>query len=148
MRLKFTFSWGQNSICSWDRIILSLFMRSKFLIMIQSPDHPFFMRLKFKKSIIRNLDLMIDLLVTSTIMRSKFKKSIIRNFYLMINLLVTSMIMRSKFKINYLNLVSCTCGSFLALIISHMCIRTFDLMIVLAANKLIMRLKLPNNALF
>jgi hypothetical protein len=84
---------------------------------------PFFMRLKLKKALLGNFDLMIDLLVTSTIMRSKFK-------------------------INYLNLVSCTCGSFLALIISHLCIRTFDLMIVLVAKKLIMRLKFPNNALF
>ncbi len=66
----------------------------------------------------------------------------------MIDLLVTSTIMRSKFKINYSNLVSCTCGSFLALIISHLCIKTFDLMIALAANKSIMRLKFPNNALF
>jgi hypothetical protein len=39
-------------------------------------------------------------------MRSKFKKSIIRNFDLMIDLLVTSTIMRSKKKKNYLNLVS------------------------------------------
>jgi hypothetical protein len=60
----------------------------------------------------------------------------------MINLLVTSTIMRSKFKINYLNLVSCTCGWFLALSISHLC------MIALGANKSIMRSKLPNNALF
>jgi hypothetical protein len=49
----------------------------------------------------------------------------------MINLLVASTIMRSKFKINCLNLVSCTCGWFLALIISHLCIKTFDLMIAL-----------------
>ncbi len=63
------------------------------------------------------------------------QKSIIRNFNLMINLLVTSTIMRSKFKIDYLNLASCTCGSFLALIISHLCIRTFDLMIVLVSRK-------------
>jgi hypothetical protein len=81
-------------------------------------------------------------------MRSKFKKSIIRNFDLMINLLVTSTIMRSKFKINYSNLVSCTCSKFLALIISHLCIKKFNLMIALAANKSIMRSKLPNNALF
>jgi hypothetical protein len=66
----------------------------------------------------------------------------------MIDVLVASTIMRSKFKINYLNLVSCTCGKYLALIISHLCIRTFDHMIALAANKLIMRLKFPNNALF
>ncbi len=66
----------------------------------------------------------------------------------MINLLVTSTIMRSKFKINYSNLVSCTCGSFLALIIRHLCIKTLDLMIALAANKLIIRSKFPINALF
>jgi hypothetical protein len=66
----------------------------------------------------------------------------------MIDLLVASTIMRSKVKINYLNLVSYTCGKFLALIISHLCIRTFDLMIALAANKSIMRSKFPNNALF
>jgi hypothetical protein len=53
-----------------------------------------------------------------------------------------------KIQKNYLNLVSYTCGSFLALIISHLCIKTFDLMIALVANKSIMRLKLPNNALF
>ncbi len=56
--------------------------------------------------------------------------------------------MRSKFKMNYSNLVNCTCGSFLALIISHLCIKTFNLMIALAANKSIMRSKFPNNALF
>ena len=44
-------------------------------------------------------------------------------------------------------LVSCTCGSFLALIISYLCIKTFDLMIVLAANESTMRSKLPTNAL-
>ncbi len=65
----------------------------------------------------------------------------------MIVLLVASAIMRSKFKINYFNLVSRTCGKFLALIISHLCIKTFNLMIALGANKSIMRLKLPNNAL-
>ncbi len=106
---------------SWDRIFLSFFMRSKFLIMIWSPDCSIFHEIEIQKSIIRNFDLMIDLLAASTIMRSKFK-------------------------INYLNLVSCTCGNFLALIISHLCIKTFDLMIALAANKSIMRLKFPNNA--
>jgi len=45
----------------------------------------------------------------------------------MINLLVTSMIMRLKLKINYLNLVNCIGGWFLALSISHLCIKTFDL---------------------
>jgi hypothetical protein len=43
---------------------------------------------------------------------------------------------------------SCTCGKFLALIISHLCIKPFNLMLALAANTLIMRSKLPNNALF
>jgi hypothetical protein len=66
----------------------------------------------------------------------------------MIILLVASTIMISKFKINYVNLVSCTCGKFLALIISHLCIKPFNLMLALAANTLIMRSKLPNNALF
>ncbi len=75
-------------------------------------------------------------------------KSIISNFNLMIDLLVASTIMRSKFKINYSNLVSCTCGKFLALIISYLCIKTLDLMIALAANKSIKRSKFPNNALF
>ncbi len=37
-------------------------------------------------------------------------KSIIRNFDLMIVLAANKSIMRSKFKINYINLVSCTCG--------------------------------------
>ena len=106
------------------------------------------MRSKFKKSIIRQFrshDWFVSYKYDHEV---KIQKSIIRNFDLMIDLLVTSMIMRSKFKINYLNLVSCTCGLFLALIISHLCIRTFDLMIVLAANKSIMRSKLPNSALF
>ena len=40
----------------------------------------------------------------------KIQKSIIRNFDLMIILAANKSIMRSKFKINYLNLVSCTCG--------------------------------------
>ncbi len=78
----------------------------------------------------------------------KTQKNIISNFDLMINLLVASTIMRSKFKINYLNLVSCTCGKFLALIITHLCIRTFDLMNALAANKSITRSKFPNYAFF
>ncbi len=78
----------------------------------------------------------------------KIQKSIIRNFDLMINLLVKSTIMRSKFKKKYFNLVSYTCGKFLALITSHLCIKAFDLMIALAANKSIMRSKFPNNAFF
>ncbi len=69
------------------------------------------------------------------------KIALLGNFDLMIDLLVTSTIMRSKFKINYSNLVSCTCGKFLALIISHLCLKTFNLMIVFVTNKSIMRLK-------
>jgi hypothetical protein len=65
---------------------------------------------------------MIDLFAISTIMRSKLKK---------------------LFKFSKLHL-----WLILALIISHLCIRTFDPMIVLAANKSIMRSKFPNNALF
>ncbi len=60
-------------------------------------------------------------------------KKLISNFDLMIDLLFASTIMRSKFKINYSNLVSCTCGKFLALIISHLCIKTFNLMIALVS---------------
>ena len=93
----------------------------------------FFMRSKFTFSWDQNeicsLDQICSLIcdsfdqeVDTLIMRSKFKKRIIRNFDLMINLLVPSTIMRLKFKINNVNLVSCTCGSFLALIISHLCV--------------------------
>jgi hypothetical protein len=137
----------ENKIQLFHEVEFS-YMRSKFLIMIQSPDHPFFMRSKFKKKHyleFQSHDRFVSYKYDHEI---EIQKSIIRNFDLMIDLFVTSTIMRSKFKINYLILVSCTCGWFLALIISHLCIRTFDLMIVLAANKLIMRLKLPNNALF
>jgi hypothetical protein len=66
----------------------------------------------------------------------------------MINLLVANTIMRLKFRINYLNLLSCTCGIFLALIISHLCIKTVDIMINLLVARMIMRLKLANNAFF
>ena len=67
---------------------LNLFMRSKFTIIFSqfwSGGQIFDHEIEIQKSIIRNFDLMIALLVTSTIMRSKFK-------------------------ISYLNLVSCTCG--------------------------------------
>ncbi len=37
---------GQMIWLSWDQIILPVFMRSKFLTMIQSPDCSFFMRSK------------------------------------------------------------------------------------------------------
>ena len=60
----------------------------------------------------------------------------------MIDLLVASTIMRLKFKINYSNLVSCTCGKFLALIISHLCIQFFDHMMDLLVARTIMRSKL------
>ncbi len=123
-------------------------MRPKFLIIIWSPDYSIFHDIKIKKSIIRQFwshDRFVSYKKQSW---DQNIKSIIRNFNPMIVLLVTSTIMRSKFKINYLNFVSCTCGKFLALIISHLCIKTFDLMIALAADKSIMRLKLPNNALF
>ncbi len=126
---------------SWDQIFLS-----KFLIMIPSPDCSIFHEIKIQKSIIRQShDWFVGYKCNHEI---EIQKSIIRNFDLMIDLLASSTIMRSKFKINYLNLVSCTCGKFLALIISHLCIKTFDLMIALAANKSIMRLKFPNNAFF
>ncbi len=108
------------------RLKLNLFMRSKFTLIFSwfwSGGWIFDHEIKIQKSMIRNIDLMIILAANKSIMRSKFK-------------------------INYLNLVSCTCGLFLALIICHLCIKTFDLMITLAANKLIMRSKLPNNALF
>jgi hypothetical protein len=133
---------------SWDQIILSFFMRSKFLIMIWSPDCGIFHEIEIQKSIIRQFwshDRFVSYKCNHEI---EIQKSIIRNLDLMFDLLVASKIMRSKFKINYLNLVSCTCGRFLALIISHLSIKTFDLMIPLAAKKLIMRSKFPHNAFF
>jgi hypothetical protein len=60
-------------------------------------------------------------------MRSKFANNAFLNFNLMNNFLAASAIMRSKlFKFAKL---------YLWLIISHLCIKTFDLMIALAANK-------------
>jgi hypothetical protein len=65
---------------------------------------------------------MIDLLLPSTIMRSKFKK---------------------LFKFSKLHL-----WLIFSLNISHLCIKTFDLMIPLAANTSIMRSKFPINDSF
>ena len=62
-------------------------MRSKFLIIIRSPDHTFFMRSKLANNAFLNVDLMIDLLVARTIMRSKFANNAFFNFDLMIDLL-------------------------------------------------------------
>jgi hypothetical protein len=54
------------------------FMRSKFVLMIRSPDQPFFCEIKIQiKALLGNFDLMIDLLVASMIMRSKFKKALL-----------------------------------------------------------------------
>ncbi len=46
----------------------------------------------------------------------------------------------------HLNLLSWTCGYFLPLTISHQCIKTFYLIIVLVTNKFFMRLKVKNNS--
>ncbi len=81
-------------IFSWDQIFFHFF-EVKILIIIRSPDHGIIHEIKIKKALLGNFDLMINLLAASTIMRLKFK-------------------------INYLNLVSYTCGKFLALIISHL----------------------------
>ena len=74
MRSKFliigSISW--SALFSWDRI-------SNKSIIRQFRSHDRFVSCKYdyeveiQKSIIRNFDLMIDLLVISTIMRSKFK---------------------------------------------------------------------------
>ncbi len=81
---------------SWDQIILPVFMRSKFLIIIWSPDYGVLHKIKIKKGLLGNFHLMINLLATSTIMRSKFANNAFFNFDLMINLLATSGIMRWK----------------------------------------------------
>jgi hypothetical protein len=102
---------GGMFLRSWDWIFLSLFMRSKFLIMIWSPDRGVFHEIEIHKKCLiefRSHDRFVSRKNNHEI---KIPKSIIRNFDLMINLLVTSTIMRSKFKINYLNLVSCTCNN-------------------------------------
>ncbi len=96
---------GSGGRISWDRNCFFHeieFMRSNFLAV--------FMRSKFKNSIIRQSrshDRFVSYKYDHEI---KIQKSIISNFDLMIDLLVASTIMRSKFKINYSNLVSCTCG--------------------------------------
>ena len=77
---------------SWDWIILPVFMRSKFLIIIRSPDHTFFMRSKLANNAFLNVDLMIDLLVARTIMRSKFANNAFLNF----DLIKNSVIRRSN----------------------------------------------------
>ena len=50
-----------------------------------------------KKALRENFDLMIDLLVTSTIMRSKFANNAILKFDLMIDLLAPAAIMRLNY---------------------------------------------------
>ena len=63
----------------------SFFMKSKLLIMIWSPDQPFFMRSKFKKSIIRQFrshDRSVDLLINIIVSFDLMKKE---NFDLMID---------------------------------------------------------------
>ena len=92
MRSKFTFSWGQNYFCSWDRICSIIFDR------FDQEVNTLIMRSKFQKALLgvsiswsflwltnwswdRNslimllfsFDLMIDLLATRTIMRSKLE---------------------------------------------------------------------------
>jgi hypothetical protein len=46
MRSKFNFFMRSNYFWSWDRIFLSLFMRSKLLIMIRSPDGGVFLEIE------------------------------------------------------------------------------------------------------
>jgi hypothetical protein len=136
--------WSGGQI-SWD--LNSLFHEVKipnnwFNLLIAA----FFTRSKLSNNAFLGFDLMIVLVTNKSIMRSKFKKALLA---VLISWKTPRFkIQNSKFKINYLNLVSCTCGKFLTLIISHLCIGTFDLMIALAANKSIMRSKFPNNALF
>jgi hypothetical protein len=75
---------GNDQEVEFHEIKIHFFMRSKFLIMIWSPNHPFFMRSKSKKSIIRNFNLMINLLSYKYNHEVQIQKSIIRNFDLMI----------------------------------------------------------------
>ena len=100
-----------------------------------------------KKALLGNFDLMIDLLAARTIMRLKFKKHY-KQFqshdrFDSCKYDHEIKIQNKLFKFSKLHL-----WQVLALIISHLCIKTFDLMIAPAANKSIMRSKLPNNALF
>ena len=91
--------WAQGQEVEFHEIEIQFFHEFKFSIM--RSNFNLFMRSNLSK---------INQEVDTSIMRSKFKKRIIRNFNLMIDLLVTNTIMRSKFKINYSNLVSCICG--------------------------------------
>ncbi len=88
--------WTQGQEVKFHEIEIHFFMRSKLNL---------FMRSKFTKifSQFWSGGWIFDHEI-------EIPKSIIRNFDLMIDLLVPSTIMRSKFKINYINLVSCTCG--------------------------------------
>jgi hypothetical protein len=87
---------------------------------------------------------MIHLLVTSSNMRSKFVNNAFLSFDLMNNLLAASAIMRLKiFKFIKLHL-----WLILALIISHLCIKTFHLMIALVTKKLFMQSKFAIDAFF
>ena len=108
MRLKFNFSWDQIHEIKFFGTFHEVKIPNNWLDLLIVA---FFMRSKFKKSIIRQF-WPHDWFVSCKLVQSwdQNSKSIISNFNLMIDLLVASMIMRSKFKINYLNLVSCTCG--------------------------------------
>ncbi len=72
----------------------TVFMRSKILITIWSPDCANFHEIKICAFL--SFKLMNNLLVTSTVMRSKFANNAFLSFDLMINLLVTRTIMRLK----------------------------------------------------
>ncbi len=73
-------------------------MRSKFVIIFQSPDRGVLMRSKFTNSAFLSFDLMIPLAANKSFMRSKLKKALLANFNLMIVLATNKSIMRSKFK--------------------------------------------------
>jgi hypothetical protein len=104
MRSKFNF-FRRSNFWSWGRI-----HEIKFFFIfheVKIPNNwfdllitPFFMRSKFKKSIIRQFQSHDRFVSYKYDHEVEIQKSIIRNFDLMINLLVTSTIMRSKFKIN------------------------------------------------
>jgi len=99
------------------------------------------MQSKFKKAFLANFNVMNNLLVTTMIMRSKFANNALLNFDLMNNWLAASTVMR----LNLFKFIKLHLWVILALIINHLCIKTFDLMIAIAANKLFMRLKFANN---
>ncbi len=96
---------GQKILRSWEWQNFGFFMRSKFLIMIWSPDRPFFTRSKFANNAL-SFDFMNDLIVTSLIMRLKVAKNAFLNFDLMNDLLTEV----GSWDQNYLNVLSCTCG--------------------------------------